>query len=279
MGDAGQTEEEITDGNKQRISSNNFKTILSSMRIQDRTALITGGTKGIGAATALALATEGANIALVARKNGDHVEAVRRQIDGLGRRCETIAADLSAPNEAERCVEETAKRLGPVDILVHAAGGPVPGNILEIDLAAWHEGMAVHLHAAMYLCRAVLPQMRERRNGAIVLIGSAAGLRGCPGNFAYQVMKGALPQFTRALARDFAADNIRVNCVAPGVIRTDFHNAMTDEQKRNNLENRIPLRREGTPEQVAELIKLVVTNEYITGETISIDGGLTMRIA
>jgi NAD(P)-dependent dehydrogenase (short-subunit alcohol dehydrogenase family) len=83
---------------------------------------------------------------------------------------------------------------------------------------------------------------------------------------------------TRALAREFAADNVRVNCVAPGVIRTAFHAAMTEEQKRHNLENRIPLRREGTPQQVAELILELVRNDYITGETVTIDGGLTMRL-
>lgn len=98
-------------------------------------------------------------------------------------------------------------------------------------------------------------------------------------NLAYQVAKGALPQFARALAREFANDNIRVNCVAPGVVRTAFHAAMTDEQRRLNLEQRIPLHREGTPAQVAELILTLVKNDYITGETMTIDGGLTMRIA
>jgi NAD(P)-dependent dehydrogenase (short-subunit alcohol dehydrogenase family) len=120
--------------------------------------------------------------------------------------------------------------------------------------------------------------MRERHEGAIVLVSSVSGLRGNMGYFAYQVVKGTLPQFTRALAREFAADNIRVNCVAPGIIRTRFHDAMTAEQKRNNLENRVPLRREGTPEQVAELIVALVVNDYITGETVPIDGGLAMRL-
>jgi NAD(P)-dependent dehydrogenase (short-subunit alcohol dehydrogenase family) len=98
-------------------------------------------------------------------------------------------------------------------------------------------------------------------------------------NVAYQVVKGALPQFARALAREFANDNIRVNCIAPGVIRTDFHASMAPEQKKLNLEQRIPLHREGTPEQVAEAILMLVKNEYVTGETVTIDGGLTMRIA
>jgi 3-oxoacyl-[acyl-carrier protein] reductase len=106
-----------------------------------------------------------------------------------------------------------------------------------------------------------------------------AGIRGVPFNLAYQVVKGALPQFARALARELADDNIRVNCVAPGIIRTRFHENMTAEQKRHNLEHRIPLHREGTPEQVATLIAELSANDYVTGETFTIDGGLTMRIA
>ena len=98
-------------------------------------------------------------------------------------------------------------------------------------------------------------------------------------NIAYQVVKGALPHFTRALARELADDNIRVNCVAPGVVRTEFHAMMTEEQRKVNLEQRIPLHREGTPEQVADVITMLVKNDYITGETMVIDGGLTMRIA
>lgn len=249
------------------------------MKLQRQTALITGGSKGIGAATAVALAKEGADVALVARSDGDNAAAVRQQIEHLSRRCALISADVGLPNDALRCVKQASQALGKIDILIHSAGGPVPGSILEIDATTWQRAFDVHVHAAFHLCRAVLPAMREQRKGVIILVSSAAGKRGCPGNFAYQVVKGALPQFTRALARDFASDNIRVNCVAPGIIRTAFHDSMTVEQKRINIESRIPLGREGTPEQVAELITQLVTNEYITGETMTIDGGLTMRIA
>ena len=137
----------------------------------------------------------------------------------------------------------------------------------------------VHVHAVFHLARAVIPPMRSRGEGAIVLVSSVAGIRALPTNLAYQAVKGALPQLTRALAREFAGDNIRVNCVAPGVIRTRFHAAMTEEQKRTNLEQRIPLRREGCSQDVASLIRELVTNDYITGETVVLDGGLTMRIA
>jgi NAD(P)-dependent dehydrogenase (short-subunit alcohol dehydrogenase family) len=233
---------------------------------------------GIGAATALALARGGADVAVVARHRGEAADDVLKRISDLGRRCEVIQADVALPAAAVGCVREATNRLGEVGILVHSAGGPMPGGILEINPDDWYRAFDVHVHAAFHLCRAVLPAMRQRREGAIMLVSSVSGLRGILGHFAYQVVKGTLPQFTRALAREFAADNIRVNCVAPGIIRTRFHDAMTTEQTRNNLENRVPLRRDGTSEQVADVIVALVTNDYITGETVSIDGGLAMRL-
>ena len=249
------------------------------MNLTNRTALITGGTRGIGAATAIALAEAGANLALAARNLDDEAKSVARNVEALGRRALLIAADVGKPEEAIRCVDQTAAELGGVDVLIHSAGGPVPGGILEVTPDQWMRAFDVHVHAAFHLCRRAIPLMQKKHEGAIVLISSSAGRRGCPGNTAYQVVKGALPQFARALARDFAADNIRVNVVAPGVIRTRFHDSMTDATRKNNLENRIPLRREGTSEQVATLIRELVTNDYVTGETFGIDGGLTMRIA
>jgi 3-oxoacyl-[acyl-carrier protein] reductase len=120
--------------------------------------------------------------------------------------------------------------------------------------------------------------MKRKREGSIVLISSAAGRRGCLGAIAYGVVKGALPQLARSLARELAEDNIRVNTVSPGIIRTSFQDYLSPEQVKNNIENRIPLHREGRPEDVAEVIAMLVTNDFITGETIAIDGGMTMRI-
>jgi len=248
------------------------------MDLKDATCLITGGTRGIGAATAIALAECGGNLALVGRRIDDQANDVRRQVEALGRKCLLIQADLAKPQDAARCVEETAAKLGPPDVLIHSAGGPVNGGLFDLTPEAWYSGFDVHLHAIFHLCRAAIPSMRKRRNGSIVLIGSTAGVRGIRTNVAYQVVKGALPQFARALAFEFADDNIRINCVAPGVIRTDFHAKMTPETKKHNLDNRIPLHREGTPRQVASLIREVATNDYLTGETFVIDGGLTMRI-
>lgn len=249
------------------------------MELQNKACLITGGTKGIGAATAIAMAQQGAHVAIAARNIDDHARQTMRQIETMGRRCIMIAADLARPPDAARCVEETARQLGGVDVLVHSAGGPVPGSILDITPQDWMAAFDLHVHAIFHLCRGVIPLMQKRREGSIVLVSSSAGRRGCPGNTCYQVVKGALPQFARALARDYANDNIRVNVVAPGVIRTAFHDAMPEQVRKNNLENRIPLHREGTSEQVATLIREVATNDYITGEVFGIDGGLTMRIA
>jgi NAD(P)-dependent dehydrogenase (short-subunit alcohol dehydrogenase family) len=117
-----------------------------------------------------------------------------------------------------------------------------------------------------------------RAGGSVTLLSSAAALRGCPGTVAYQVVKASLIQLARALARDHAAENIRVNCVAPGIIRTPFQDSMTEAARQNNLANRIPLGREGTPEQVASLILQLIENNFITGETMVIDGGMSMRM-
>jgi NAD(P)-dependent dehydrogenase (short-subunit alcohol dehydrogenase family) len=249
------------------------------MELRGKAALVTGGTQGIGAATAVELARRGADVAIVGRHDDPSARQTASQVESLGRRSLVIVGDMGKPEDAARSVQQTADAFGSVDVLVHAAGGAVAGGLLEIDPAAWHAAFDVHVHALFYLCRAAVPWMKRRHEGAVVMISSTAGLRGIAFNLAYQVVKGALPQFTRALAREVADDNIRVNCVAPGIVRTRFHDQMTLEQKRHNLDHRIPLHREGTPEQVASLIAEVVTNDYLTGETFTIDGGLTMRIA
>ena len=249
------------------------------MELKDKVGLITGGTKGIGAATAIALAKAGADVAIVGRRDDEDARQTKATIKGLGRRCELILADCAKPADCARAVEETAGRLGGIDVLVHSAGGPVPGTLLEVTPEAWNTAFDVHVHAIFHLCRAAVPLMRQRKAGAIVLIGSTAGKLAIVGNLAYQAVKGAIPQLTRALARELAPDNIRVNCVAPGVVWTKFHEKMTPEQRKFNLEHRIPLKRDGTSDQVAEVILMLAKNDYMTGDTVTIDGGLTARIA
>lgn len=249
------------------------------MDLHKKCALITGGTKGIGAAAAILMAQSGADVAIAARRIDDEARETQRQVESLGRKCLLLSADIGKPSEASACVERALEVFGALDVLVHCAGGPVNGGLLELTPEAWHSAFDVHLHAIFHLCRAAIPHMKAKREGVVILVSSTAGIRGIKTNVAYQTVKGAIPQLTRALAFEFAPDNIRVNCVAPGVIRTAFHATMPAAVKQNNLENRIPLKREGTPQQVATVIRELVTNEYITGETVVVDGGLTMRIA
>jgi len=248
------------------------------MKLDGKVSLITGGTGGIGAATALELARRGSDIMVSVRRIDGRGEALKNKIVSLGRRCFLLAADMSVPEEVTRSVQETAAQMGSVDVLVHAAGGAAPGNLLQVTPEAWYRAFDVHVHAVFHLSRAVVPFMKRKREGSIVLISSAAGSRGCLGAIAYGAVKGALPQLARSLARELAEDNIRVNTVSPGIIRTSFQDYLSPEQVKNNIENRIPLHREGRPEDVAEVIAMLVTNDFITGETIAIDGGMTMRI-
>ncbi|EDY21707.1 short-chain dehydrogenase/reductase SDR [Chthoniobacter flavus Ellin428] len=249
------------------------------MQLKNKTALVTGGSRGIGAATAIALAREGANVAISSRHADEDAECTKREIEKLGVRCEVIVGDCGQAADCERMVTQAANALGGLDVLVHAAGGAVPGGLSEVTPEAWNAAFDVHVHAVYHLSRVAVPHMRKGREGAIILISSTAGKLGVMGSLAYQTVKGALPQMTRALARELANDNIRVNCIAPGVIRTKFHEHMSAEQKKLNLEHRIPLHREGTSEQVGDAILMLVKNDYITGDTITIDGGLTSRIA
>jgi NAD(P)-dependent dehydrogenase (short-subunit alcohol dehydrogenase family) len=239
---------------------------------------VTGGTKGIGAAVAIDLARQGCDIAINGRIDDDHARATMRAIREAGRSGAMIVADVARPDDAQRAVRETVSALGGLDILVHSAGGPSWGNIDQCSPEQWHATFDVHVHAAYHLCRSALPLMRRNRDGVVILVSSVAGIRGVPSAIAYATVKGAIVQFTRALARDVADDNVRVNCIAPGVIRTRFHEKMTPEAKAHNLAVRIPLHREGTPEIVAEAVRLLIANDYITGETLVVDGGLSMQV-
>lgn len=248
------------------------------MKLEGKVCLVTGGTRGIGAATAVALAAQGADLALVGRRLDDESEATRALVAQTGRRCVLLSGDMSQAEDAARCVEETVAALSGLDVLIHSAGGPAPGSLLDVTPEAWYSAFDTHVHAVFHLSRAAVPFIKQRGEGAIILISSAAGLRGCLGAAPYGVVKGALIHFTRVLARELADSRIRVNCVAPGIIRTRFHDSMTPEQKQNNLANRIPLHHEGTSEDVADAIVMLVRNDFITGETVTIDGGMTMRI-
>ncbi|HWF66127.1 MAG TPA: SDR family oxidoreductase [Acidobacteriaceae bacterium] len=248
------------------------------MDLKDKVCLITGGTSGIGAATALSMARKGAGIVTASRTGANNRYDALAGIVKASREMHFLQVDVSDPVECRACVTRVVDDFGRLDVLVHAAGGPAQGGLYAVSDEDWMNAFAVHVHSIFHLARAAAPHMARQGGGAIILLGSAAGLRGCLGALAYGVAKGALPQFARSLARELADHNIRVNCVSPGVIRTPFQDGLTPEQVDNNIKKRIPLHREGRPEDVAELIVSLVENEFITGENFVIDGGMTMRI-
>lgn len=246
------------------------------MELKNKIAVVTGGTHGIGAATAIKLAEQGASIALIARNKID--ANLKNQIESQGVKCISLTADLSLEEECLRVIQEVFEKLGGIDILVHSAGSAAPGGLLNGAREKWYQAFDIHIHALFHLCRAAVPFMKEKKCGAIIMISSAAGLRGVKNALAYAVVKGALPQFCRALAFELSDFNISVNCVSPGVIRTRFQEFLTPEQVKNNVDNRIPLHREGSPDDVASAICTLISNSFITGENLVIDGGMTMRI-
>lgn len=245
--------------------------------LKGATAIVTGGTSGIGLATARALLARGADVVVNGRSRRPEVVDELSGLAEAGRRCVFVAGDASLAETSQRIAETAMAEFGRVDIVVHSAGGPAPGTVLDQTEEQWLSAFNVHVHSAFHLFRAMHPHLAVS-GGSVTLLSSAAALRGCPGTVAYQVVKASLIQMARALARDHANENIRVNCVAPGIIRTPFQSAMTEEARRNNLANRIPLHREGTPEQVASLILQLAENDFITGETMVIDGGMSMRM-
>jgi 3-oxoacyl-[acyl-carrier protein] reductase len=248
------------------------------MDLNGKVCLVTGGNSGIGASTAVSLARRGAHIATVSRTGAVEKPEILRAIESYGAALRLLKADVANPAACRGCVDQVIEDFGRLDVLVHSAGGAVPGGLYTVTEESWMNAFAVHVHSVFHLSRAAAPHMAQEGGGAIILLGSAAGLRGCLGALAYGVVKGALPQFARSLARELADQNIRVNCVSPGVIRTPFQAALTRQQAENNLQNRIPLHREGRPEDVADLIVTLIENEFVTGENFVIDGGMTMRI-
>ena len=163
------------------------------MNLKDKACLITGGTRGIGAAAAIALAEQGANLVINGRRIDDAAKEVVKQIEAMGRKCYVVSADIAKPEEAAHCVTETVARLGTIDLLIHSAGGPANGGLLDLTPEAWHAAFDVHIHPIFHLCRAAIPVMKKKRDGSIVLISSTAGVRGIKTNVAYQTVKGAIP--------------------------------------------------------------------------------------
>ena len=252
--------------------------------LDGRVALVTGATSGIGHATALRFAAEGARVALVGRDGAALGETLRR-IEESGGAGLTVSADVTREEDARRAVDETVAAFGGLDVLVNAAGIIANGTVETTPLSDWDAMMNVNLRSVFHLMQLAAPHL-ERRPGNVVNVSSVTGLRAFPGVLAYCVSKAGVDQLTRCAALELAPKGVRVNAVNPGVVVTQIHRrgGMAEERYADFLEHSKtthPLGRVGTAEEVAELILFLASDRaaWITGATYSIDGGRAQTCA
>jgi 3-oxoacyl-[acyl-carrier protein] reductase len=235
-----------------------------------KVALVTGASRGIGAATAVRLAEAGADVAVGCGRNREAAEEVAATITGLGRRAVVVSGDMADPDVPRRIVAQAAERLGPVDVLVANAGTGTRMDLDDVDVAAWDHDMAVNLRAPFLLAQAVAPHMREQRFGRIVFLSSVAAFLGGILSPQYTASKAGLIGLTHNLAAALAPHGVTVNAVTPGLIATDM---LTGDPRLETLERSVPVGRLGEPGEVADLIVAVAQNAYMTAQTVSVDGG------
>src|SRR6266404_3876492 len=252
------------------------------MEFSGKIAIVTGASSGIGRATAIAMAQQGASVALVGRNE----RALRQTvIECDSERVLTITADVTKNEDLPRIISETIERFGGIDILVNAAGILSSGTIETTTETQWDEMMTINVRSVFRLMQLATPALVKHK-GNVVNVSSVTGLRSFPGVLAYCVSKAAVDQLTRCAALELAAKGIRVNEVNPGVVVTELHRAggMNDEAYAAFLEHSKtthPLGRVGRPEEIADLIYFLASDRagWITGATVSIDGGRALTCA
>lgn len=244
------------------------------MKFQGKTAIVTGGGRDIGGACAMHLAREGANVAINYFASDSGAKRVVAEITAAGGKAFALQGDLTTEEGASALVAKTVETFGGVDILVNNAGGLIARKtVAEMPLEHWQAVMDLNLTSTFLMIRACLQHMTS---GAIVNLASQAGRDGGGGGaVAYGASKGAIMTMTRGLAKELGP-NIRVNAVCPGMIDTDFHNIFTKDDVRRNVEAATPLKRQGTSDDVAELVTFLASDAagFITGANVDINGGL-----
>ena len=240
-------------------------------------ALVTGGSRGIGRATCLALAAKGAAVAVLYRSRSDRANEVVEQIRASGEHALAIQADVTDPGAIEQSVGEAVSRLGKVDILVNNAGELTHAPVVDMRDSDWERALVVNLTSAFRYARACIPAMQERRWGRIINVSSQAAFTGSNNHAHYAAAKAGLLGFTFSLAKELGACGITVNVVSPGRIVTDLL-LETMAGREEEWIRQTPLQRLGKPEEVAGAIAFLASEEasYITGAVINVSGGLVM---
>lgn len=244
------------------------------MKLQNKTAIVTGAGRDIGRACALRLAEEGANVVINYFTSSDGADSAVEAIRASGGNAIALQCDLSTPAGAEALVAKTVESFGGIDILVNNTGGLIARKkVSEMSLEHWQAVMDLNLTSTFLMIKACLPYLTS---GSIVNLASQAGRDGGgPGSVAYAASKGAVMTMTRGLAKELGP-NVRVNALCPGMIDTDFHNIHTRDEVRRNVEAASPVKRQGTSEDVAELVCFLASDAsaFITGANVDINGGM-----
>jgi 3-oxoacyl-[acyl-carrier protein] reductase len=248
----------------------------SNKFLADQVALVTGASRGLGKAIALALAAEGASVAAVARSEDalkDTIDAVR----AAGGTAEPFAVDVADSAAVDAAIEKIAARFGKIDILVNNAGVTRDGLLARMTTEAWDTVINTNLKGAFHLTRPVGRIMVKQRSGRIINISSVIGLMGNAGQANYAASKAGLIGFSKSVAREFASRGITCNVVCPGFIETDMTKDLSDDLKKKLLE-RIPLQRLGQPADIAGVVAFLCSPaaSYITGQIVTVDGGMVM---
>jgi 3-oxoacyl-[acyl-carrier protein] reductase len=241
-----------------------------------RVALVTGASGGIGRAAAVALAEDGRSVACAYRQDDAGAKETVRMIEEAGGTAATFQADVAEEAEVSRLYDEVRKWAAPPLLLVASAGVLRDGLTVRYPLAEYERVMGINARGSFLCARAALPGMLRARWGRIVLVSSAAAIRGNPGQAAYGASKAAVVGMTRSLAREYGGRGITVNAVCPGFIETDMTAGVLDKG-RDQLEAEIPAGRIGSPEEAAAAIRFLASDDatYVNGAVLTVDGGLT----
>jgi len=252
-----------------------------SKRLQGKTAVVTASTDGIGFAIARRLGQEGANVVVSSRKE-QNVENAVSELRKEGLQVHGIKCHVGSADDRKRLFDETIKKYGALDILVsNAAVNPEVGAVLDCSEQAWDKIFEINVKCSFLLAKEALPYIRERKNGSIVFVSSIAGFQPFSLLGAYSVSKTALFGLTKAASQDLASEGIRVNCVAPGIIKTKFSSALYESETAYEAAlTTVPMRRLGEPHEISGLVAFLVSDDasYITGETIVAAGGSASRL-
>jgi 3-oxoacyl-[acyl-carrier protein] reductase len=250
---------------------------MSDRAFSGKTALVTGGTRGIGRATALRLASEGARVAVNYVSQRPRADETVAEIQSLGGTVIAVQGDVSQQQDVQRMVDEVRSSFGPIDLLVHSAGISIVEPASSVTWETWRRTMDVNLDGTFHTVYTVKDEMIAREYGRIVLLASIAALRERENQVHYSASKAAVIAMARCLAQAWAKHNIRINCVCPGLTDTDMAYTLSPEAHANIVAN-TPMHRLGRPEEIANVVRFLLSDEssFMTGQTVVASGGRVM---